>query len=223
MRTLADASSIGIESTDVALSSPGVGTRMSRHRPGTRCSARRLEHPRLLGRVVHRAGLAEEDDRAVVHRMVEGGPGQDQAVEQRDRDADLHPAGHGLEHPAGRRSVDIEPIAHPHVDRRDHERPPVGDEAHMADQPLVEDGVDQRAVVGAASREAADCRPVGARDLVHRGRPFSLWGLGIEISRRNPPSYRGRAAGADSRFQMPESRSGSRGTIRSDGRMPTRG
>ena len=146
----------------------------------------RLEDPRLLLGVVHRPGRAEDDGRAVVHRVVERGPGQDQAVDQRDGDADLDPSGHGLEHPAAGRAVHVEPIAHPHVEGRDHERPPVGDEAHVADQRLVEDRMDQRAVVGAARGEAAHGRPVGARDLVHR-RLSSPW-LGLGLDRDGDPS-----------------------------------
>ena len=163
VRTLADASSIGSDRIDVALSSPGAGPRTSRHRPGTRCSDSAWR-TRVFSSGSSTGRAAEDDDRAVIHRVVERRAGQDEPVDQRHGDADLGPAGHRLEHPAAGRAVHVEPIAHPHVQGRDHERPPVDHEADVTHRRLVEDRVDQGAIIDprAASGARSSGRWVGS-------------------------------------------------------------
>ena len=65
------------------------------------------------------------------------------------------PVASASQHPARRRAVDHDLVADARVQRRDHRRPAVVDEAHVADQRLVEDRVDRRAVVRAALRQPA--------------------------------------------------------------------
>jgi hypothetical protein len=61
--------------------------------------------------------------------------------------------------------VDVDLVAEPPVERRDHVRLAFADEADVADEALVEDRVDRRAVVDAAARLPTDAGAVG-------GRPF---------------------------------------------------
>ena len=59
-------------------------------------------------------------------------------------------------------------LAHPYMDRRDHVRLPVHDEAHMADQTLVEDRMDRGTVINPAIGQTSESGSIGARQLVHR-------------------------------------------------------
>ena len=61
-----------------------------------------LEHAKLLLRALDRLRRPEDHRRSIVHGVVERRPGQDQAVDQRHRHADLDSLPHGLEHPARR-------------------------------------------------------------------------------------------------------------------------
>ncbi len=72
------------------------------------------------------------------------------AVEERDRDTDRRPRARHLEHPVGGRAVQVEVVPAADVDRREDHRPLGFGEAHVADERFVEDGIDDRTVVGAA-------------------------------------------------------------------------
>src|SRR5271166_1565526 len=78
------------------------------------------------------------------------------------------PCSRALEHPARRRTVEKELLAHPYMDRRDHVRLPAHDEAHVADQNLVEDRMDRGTVINPAIRQTSESGSIGARQLVHR-------------------------------------------------------
>ena len=127
----------------------------------------RRERAEPLVRPGHLGGDAEDHDRAIVHRMMERGARQDEAVEERhggrDRDAVAQPA----EHPARRGAVHVEGILHPGVRRRQDERLAVVHEAQVADEPFVEDGVHRGPVVGRAAGQAPDPRPLGGARLAH--------------------------------------------------------
>lgn len=51
--------------------------------------------------------MTEDDDRAVVHGVIEGGTGEDEAVDVGDRDADIGFGAEGAQHAAGGGAVDI--------------------------------------------------------------------------------------------------------------------
>jgi hypothetical protein len=91
--------------------------------------------------------------------MVEGRAGQDQAVQQGDGDADVH-AGAQAE-AAAARPVQVDDVADPGVAGRDHERLAVDHEPDVADEALVEDGVDGLPVEGSPLGQPAEPRPVG--------------------------------------------------------------
>src|SRR5262249_60476008 len=112
--------------------------------------------------IVDLAPFAENDHRAVVHGVMEGGSRQDEAVEQRDGDAGVDAVFERAQHAAGGGAVEVKRVAHAGVDGGDDVRLPVDDEAGVADVRLVEDGVDGLAVVDSAGGEAADG---GARRL----------------------------------------------------------
>jgi hypothetical protein len=109
----------------------------------------RLEGAALLIHVDGLLGRAQDHHRTVVHRVVEGGAGEDQGVDQRDLDADRRALAERGQHPAGHRAVDVEAVGDAGVQGRDHERVPLVHEADVADETLVEDRVDEGGVVAA--------------------------------------------------------------------------
>ena len=121
----------------------------------------------------------EDDDRAVVHRVLEHRPGEDDPVEEGDRETRRDPPRELAERPARSRAVDVDVVADAGVQRRDHERLAVGDEAEVGDEPGVQDGVDRLAVVPA---------PLGKP--AHAGAPRSC----SRVIRRHPARVVRRAA-----------------------------
>src|SRR6266545_4550742 len=113
----------------------------------------------LLLEVGDQAGPAEDHHRAVLKGMVEYRAGQDQPVDQRDRDADVHPRPHA-EAAAGR-PVQVQRLADPSVAGRQRVDLPVHGEGHMAQEPLVQDGVHGRPVVPPALRQPPHLRAAG--------------------------------------------------------------
>ena len=75
---------------------------------------------------------------------------QHQTVEQRDRDADGDRLLHVFQHPAANRAVNVKMVADTRVRCGDYLRLPIDAESDVADERLVDDGVDCLAVVAAA-------------------------------------------------------------------------
>src|SRR2546429_9232153 len=98
--------------------------------------------------------------------MVEDRPCQDDAVDQRNRDADLCPLGKRAQHSAGGRAVKVEKVARTSVNGWDHEWPALMNKADVAVKRLVEDGVDHQPVVVTTLGMAPNRGP-GARRLGH--------------------------------------------------------
>src|SRR5579859_7658373 len=80
---------------------------------------------------------------------------QHQSVDQCDGDARGCAAGQGAEHAAGGRTVDVQSVADARVEGGDYVWLVLVDEAEVADEGLVEDGIDGGAIVGGAVRQAA--------------------------------------------------------------------
>ena len=136
---------------------PQLDLRRGAHRgepPGHDVLHDRVERPRLLRRVPDLTRRAQHQDAAVVHRVVEGGAREHQAVEQRDRQATRRTGAEERQHPARGRAVDHHLVADAREGRGNHERLALVHEAHVADEGLVEDGVDRGAIVVAALRQA---------------------------------------------------------------------
>ena len=57
--------------------------------------------------------------------------------------------------------MDVDLVSDAAVERRDHERVAVVDEAEVADEPGVEDRVDLTTLVGTPLGQATDTRPLG--------------------------------------------------------------
>ena len=93
--------------------------------------------------------------------MLEDRPGEDDPVQEGDREARRDPARELAERPARSRAVDVDLVADAGVERRDHERLAVGDEAEVGDEPGVEHRVDRLAVVPAPLGEPAHARASG--------------------------------------------------------------
>ena len=90
---------------------------------------------------------------------MEGRAGQDQAVEERDGDAGVDAAAQRSQHAAGGGAVKVERVAVAPMNGRDDEGLDVvfawHNESHVADQGLVEDGVDRLSVVRTPAGKAA--------------------------------------------------------------------
>jgi hypothetical protein len=117
----------------------------------------------LLG-IDDQARATQHHHGPVLERMVEGGSCQDDAVQQRDGDAHRHARPQA--EPAAAGAVQVEGLAGARVPGRDHVRLAVHHEADVADEALVEDGVDGVAVVGGPLGQPPDPGPLGG--LVHR-------------------------------------------------------
>ena len=72
---------------------------------------------------------------------------------------------------ARRRAVQVEALAVARVEHRDHERAALAGEAHVSDETLVEDGVDEGALAAAPLREPPHAAPfeVGVGHFAHGG------------------------------------------------------
>ena len=115
-----------------------------------------VEAAALLLEVLDLGGLADDHHRAVVDVGVVGGAGHDQPVDEGDRHADLDVGPPGApEQAAGGRSVEVDDVPVTSVgEGDDHGEASVGLEADVADQALVQDGVDGLAVVDGPVRVA---------------------------------------------------------------------
>ena len=134
---------------------------------------------------------AEDDDGAVVHRVLEHRAGEHDPVEQRDREARREPLGQSPQGTARRRAVDVDRVSEPRVQGRDHERLPVEDEAQVRDERRVEHGVDRLAVVAPALGKPAHARARGGSGMGapgHRPKP-----TGVDGSATTPPPGRRQA------------------------------
>jgi len=81
---------------------------------------------------------------------MEGRPGEDQAVEQRDGQAGGQPGAERADRAARRRPVDVDGVGDARVQRRDDVGLTVDREAELRHQRLVEDRVDRLAIVRGA-------------------------------------------------------------------------
>ncbi len=177
----------------MARSSFSVGGRASRPAPGHDVVDQEVERRPLRLEVADRRGRPEDDDRPVVHRVVERGAGQDQPVDERDGDAQLGALGATPQQPAGGRPVQQQPLAVAPVQHRDHDRAVVGGEPDVGDEALVEDGVRRPAVVAPPLGQAADGRAGGRRGRVGGHAPQGTGGLSAPtsgFSRRPSPGHR---------------------------------
>ena len=137
-------------------SSFSVGGRASRLRPGMMWSTIRSRPAALLLEVLDLDGLADDHDGAVVDVGVVGGAGHDQPVDEGHRHADLDAGSPGApEQATGGRSVEVDDVPVTSVgEGDDHGEAAVRLEPDVADEALVQDGVDGLAVVGGPVRVA---------------------------------------------------------------------
>ena len=113
---------------------------------------KRPQRPQFLGRVFDQARVADYHHRAVDQRMVQRRAGKHQPVDEGGGDTDGQ-AGSSLggEHRAAAGgAVQVEGFAAAGVRRRQDHRPAIADIAEMTDQRLVEDAMDDLAVVARA-------------------------------------------------------------------------
>ena len=129
---------------------------------GEQLLAERFEGGELLVCAVDSGRSSEHDDGAVVDGVLEHGACEHDPVEQCRGEARVDAVTHRPQRPAGGRAVDVDVVADACVQRGDHERLPVLDEAEVADQGGVEDRVDAGTVVASVLGHALHPCP-GAR------------------------------------------------------------
>ena len=103
--------------------------------------------------VVYESRLPENHHRAIVHRAVKRRARDHQLVGECHGEAHVDAVVQVAEHAAGGGAVDQHAIAVASEERRNDERLPVDDEADVAHERFVQNGVDGGAVVGAALGE----------------------------------------------------------------------
>src|SRR5439155_5206223 len=113
--------------------------------------------------------VSVQDDAAVVHRVMEGAPREDERVDDGGDDADLGPGGDGPPCASGARAVQVQGVPDPSMDRGQRPRSALaicpGD---VADQGLIEDRFDRAAVVRGSFGESVDSGALGG-SLGHPG------------------------------------------------------
>ena len=140
---------------------PGRAPRFSESPRSGPCSRRRApadviekrpQRPQLLGGVFDRAGVADYHHRATDQRMMQRRAGKHQPVDQGGGDTNGQArASLGGEHRAAAGgAVKVQGFAAAGVRRRQHHRPTSVDIAEVTDQRLVEDAMDDLAVVAGA-------------------------------------------------------------------------
>src|SRR5436190_14337037 len=117
---------------------------------------------------------AEHHYRSIVHRMMKRAARQHQAVDDGHRDAHRRALGDPPQQTAATRAVDVQMIVHPRVDHwHDKRLPLLVDDADVADQRLIDDLMDDLAIVDAALRMTPNGGSLGGAV------PF-MWSRGIE-------------------------------------------
>ena len=176
---------------------PGAGQLGGVRAPGVRGPAREnvvdeAHHGvRLLAGLLDRRRRPEHHDRPVVDGVMKGGAGQHQPVDQRHRDGQLGTGRGRFENMVGGRPVQQQTVAVPGVGGGNHPHGAVHLTGGVTDEPLVEDGVDELAVVAAPLAVPAD-GGAGRREE-RRPRPLAVWAVGeVWPIRPWPPGRAGR-------------------------------
>src|SRR5690349_4123189 len=99
--------------------------------------------------------------------MIEDGTGEDESVEESDRDANRGAFFQLAQHAASGRAVDVEVRVFAAVGSRDDERLAINSESYVAEKCFVENAGNLFAVIDATVRFADDTRPRGG-DLIFR-------------------------------------------------------
>lgn len=122
----------------------------------------------FFGGLIDEPRGAENNDRTVVDGVVEGGAGQNEAVNVGDGDADRNASAECFEHAAGGAAVKVEGVATAAIVGRDDVGLAIDGEAHVADEGRVEDLEDGLFVIVGALGEALHLCAVGGLKLGHR-------------------------------------------------------
>src|SRR5215472_15774228 len=104
--------------------------------------------------IFHLLRDTKSDHRTIIHRMMERGTSQHQAVDERNGNADGNTFLEFSHHSAGGRSVQVEFVAVATVQRRDHERLAAGLEADVCHKTGVQNRMNRLRVMRAAFWQA---------------------------------------------------------------------
>src|SRR3954453_3926159 len=111
-------------------------------------------------------GPAEHDGRAVVHRVMECGTGEDEAVDERHGETQRETTGEDALKPARHRAVEIEHVAIAPEQHGDDDDVLVTREPDVADRCRVEDRVHGLRVVRGAVGYPPHARQIGSRPSI---------------------------------------------------------
>ena len=170
VRTFADASTSGTASTIVAFNSCSLGGRTVAQRPRSTYSTKSRIAASLASCRLDHFRFAHHHHRTVVHRMPRSRRRKNNAVQQRHAQAKRRAAPQGPHQPARRRAVQKKFVAHAHVVRRHNEWQPIHHKPNGAHKGLIENAVNQFAIVGAAIRLALNFAFVSSRSKVAHAR-----------------------------------------------------
>src|SRR5437016_608041 len=99
----------------------------------------------LFGFVSYDFGLTQDNDRAVVYRVMKSRACQHETVNVRHRHANIYPACQSPKHPACRGAVDQKPVAYSRKSGRHHKWLNVEHKSDMTNECGVEDCIDRLA------------------------------------------------------------------------------
>src|SRR5271156_2465828 len=92
----------------------------------------RAERSGFFFRRLYEGRRSKQDDRSIIHRMVEGGAGEHKPIEQSDCDTDLDACGHRAKHTAGSGTMQVKSVTEASVAGRDDEGLAIDHETRMA-------------------------------------------------------------------------------------------
>ena len=116
--------------------------------------------------------LAENYDRAIIHRMMKCRTRQNQTINQCNRYANVYFLHQRPEHPACRRAMNQQVIADPRISGRNHKRLVVNDKPDVANKRFVKNLIDALPVIIAPLRQTLQHAPPGRRKTIHRSSPL---------------------------------------------------
>src|SRR5205085_1536433 len=123
---------------------------------------------KLRGFAFHDFRFAHHHHRAVIDGVARRARRANDAIKERDVQAEGRTTRERLHQPARSRTVEKQFVAHTHVIGRHDNRQAVVDERDLADKSFIEDRVDQFAIVAAAVRLAANLGSFGWHKVLHR-------------------------------------------------------
>src|ERR1700720_3215763 len=106
--------------------------------------------------------------------MVKSGSGQDQAIDQSHGDTDRNARRQRAQHAASGGSMNVKHVCNATIGGGNYDRLTIRDEAYMADKSLIQDVVDDFALIERAFRQTLQCGSFGSNKCSHSVMSYSL-------------------------------------------------